>query len=293
MSDLHEFNRLVGRNRLSEWKLEGADPAQAAFDALLAKHLAADVKMNKRDGYVPSKGVLAQREYSRQFDELEKLGKSVRADYWQERSGKNKVQVGFRDNRDKAEYQTAVAKLDDVFRAEGYTLFPRGMKMLSPKSTGTQHVVLKSNLADKVDAMRPEWLKQMSDAGADVSESKLAGEHDEAFVAAFAGHREAEGRPLSFDDWNATMRAALERNLGEVEDEGEGLAYNKFDLAKVSAALTPFKSLSFTPAREFGPVLFISGAPETLEVLAKMAEKRLGTYEAVMVTKNRLRLAWD
>lgn len=290
-----EFDRLIGRARLSEWKLEAADPVKAAFDALIAKHLAADVKMNTRDGYVPTAGVLAQREYHRQYDELAKLGHSVRGDYWQEWSGKNKVQVGFRDNRDKAQYQTAVAKLDDVLRAEGYTLFPRGTKMLSPKSSGTQHVILKSNLADQMSKMHKDWLKAMANAGAEntVHEGKLAPEVDEAFVVAFAGRREAEGRPLSFEGWNATMKAALERNLGEVAEEDADLTYNKFDLGKVAAVLAPFKHLSFTPAREFGPVVTIGGEPETLAVLAKVAEKRLGTYEATMVSKNRLRLAWD
>jgi hypothetical protein len=143
--------------------------------------------------------------------------------------------------------------------------------------------------------MHADWLKAMNNAGADVTvESKLSedAEVDEAFVAAFAGHRAAEGQPLSFEGWTATMAAALERNLGE-EEEGADLTYNKFDLVKVSAALAPFRTLSFTPAREFGPVLDIGGPSETLEVLAKVAEKRLGAYEAKMVSQNRLRIAWD
>jgi hypothetical protein len=115
---------------------------------------------------------------------------------------------------------------------------------------------------------------------------------DEGFVAAFAGHRQAEGRPMSFEDWNATMRAALERNLGEAEAE-DALAYNKFDLAKVSSALAPFKNLSFTPGREFGPVLCINGDPQTLATIAKVAEKQLGAFEAKMSSKSCLRVVWD
>lgn len=282
MSYANDFNKLVGLKRLSEWKLEGADPIRAAFDALLSKHLAADVKMNKKDGYVPSKGVLAQREFSRQADEVAEIGKSVRGDFWSEWAGKSKVQVGFRDNRDKEQYRVAVEKLDDALNAKAYTLMNHG--------GGVQSVILRVRVADKVDELRPEWLKAMKKAGADVKEGKLP-EVDEAFVAAFAGKREAEGRPLSFESWNATMKAALERNLGE--GEGEALTYNKFDLTKVSAVLAPFSNLSFIPAREFGPVLYIDGPAETLGALAKSAEKRLGTFEALMTSKSRLRLAWD
>lgn len=167
--------------------------------------------------------------------------------------------------------------------------------MLSPKGGGSQHVVLKSNLADKVEAMRSEWLKRMTDAGADVSESKLTedGTADEGFVAQFAAHREAEGRPLSLTDWVATMKLALERNLGADETDNTDHTYNKFDLAKVTAALAPFSNLSFIPAREFGPVLFVNGPAETLGALAKVAEKKLGAYEAKMSSKSQLRIAWD
>ena len=300
MSYVNEFDRLIGRRRLSEWKLEAADNAKTTFDALLSKHLAADVKMNNRDGYAPTAGVLAQREYSRQYDELEQLGKSVRSDYWQEWSGKNKVQVGFRDNRDKAQYQTAVERLRDVLQSSGYTLFPRGTKMLSPKSSGANHVVLKSNLADQMKSMHKDWLKAMANAGAAevTTEGKLSGARaDEAFAAAFAGRRTAEGVPMSFDDWNATMKLALERNLGEEEwpasPTDADYTYNKFNLAKVSAVLAPFSNLTFTPGREFGPVLSIGGDPATLATIAKVAEKKLGAFEAKMVSKTRLRIVWD
>lgn len=121
-------------------------------------------------------------------------------------------------------------------------------------------------------------------------EGKLAGAADETFAAAFAGHRIAEGSPLSFDDWTATMRLALEQNLAP---ETSDYTYNKFDLTKISAVLAPFSNLSFTPGREFGPVLTISGDPDTLATLAKTAEKRLGAFEAKMVSKNRLRIVWD
>jgi hypothetical protein len=39
--------------------------------------------------------------------------------------------------------------------------------------------------------------------------------------------------------------------------------------------------------------LYIDGPAETLSALAKSAEKRLGTFEALMTSKSRLRLAWD
>ena len=124
-----------------------------------------------------------------------------------------------------------------------------------------------------------------------LGEGKLAGgQPDETFASAFAGHRSAEGIPMSFEDWKATMQLALEQNLAPEESD---FTYNKFDLHKVSAALAPFSNLSFTPGREFGPVVSIAGDPETLGVLAKVAEKRLGAFEAKMVSKNRLRIVWD
>jgi hypothetical protein len=286
MSFVNEFDRLIGRKRLVEWTLESVDSLKATFDALLKTHLAQDVKMNAQVGYVPSKGVLAQRELHRQADEVMAIGKLVRGDFWQEWSGKDKVQVGFRDNRDRQQYTDDVEKLSDALAAKGY-------KLNAHASSRTQVVVLRMKDAEKIDAMRPEWLKAMNNAGADVTmEGKLseAVAPDETFAAAFAGHRTAEGIPMSLADWKATMQLALEQNLAPEESD---FTYNKFDLNKVSDALAPFSNLSFTPGREFGPVVTIGGDPATLAVLAKVAEKRLGAFEAKMVSKNRLRVVWD
>jgi hypothetical protein len=290
MSYANDFSRLAGLTRLDEWKLEGADPIRAAFDALLARHLAADVKMNKKDGYVPLKGVLTQREFHRQADAVAEIGKSVRGDFWWEWSGKNKLQVGFRDNRQKDQYADAIEKLDSALTAKGYTLKP---------GSSANTVFLNVRVANEVDDLRDDWLKAMARSGAK-TEAKLAeakltedGTADEGFAAQFAAHREAEGHPLSFKDWIATMKLALERNLGPDETDSTDHVYNQFDLAKVSAALTPFSNLSFIPAREFGPVLFVNGPVETLGALAKMAEKKLGAVEAKMTSKSQLRIAWD
>lgn len=112
---------------------------------------------------------------------------------------------------------------------------------------------------------------------------------DEMFANEFAQHRRAMGHPLTLRNWEATMRRALALNAPLEEDE----AYNKFDIAKVASALKPFSNLAFTPAREFAPVLFVTGPTETLESLAKIATKKLAAFEAGLVTKNQLRIAWD
>lgn len=278
MSYDKEFNRLIGRRRLSEWKLESAVDS---FEMLLAKHLTADVKMNQKSGYVPAASVLAQREFHRQYDELEKLGRTARGDYWQEWSGKNKVQCGFRDNRDKVLYKAGLDRLAELLYGAGYKLAAR------PSGSS---IAMNDSLAKTVQARHGEWLRAMEKAGATIREEKLSEGADEGFAEEFAKHRQVTGRPMSLADWNATMKLALERNL---EPEETDYTYNKFDLGKVTSTFSPFSNLTYTPAREFAPALYVSGPTETLAALAKVAEKKLGAFEAEMVSKNRLRIAWD
>lgn len=115
-------------------------------------------------------------------------------------------------------------------------------------------------------------------------------EVDEAFVAAFAHHRFAEGRRLSLQSWAATMREALAVN------DPFAVAthtYNRFNVDEVANAFKAFSNLTFTPAREFAPVMLVHGPPDTLSTLAKLASKKLGAFEALFVTPNELRIAWD
>lgn len=120
--------------------------------------------------------------------------------------------------------------------------------------------------------------------------SESVGTADESFAESFANHREAHGQPMSLQDWNATMRRALEWNA---PDDEISYSYNKFDLAKVTEALAPFDNLAFTPARHFAPVLFIDGPTDTLGMIAKLATKKLGAFEAKLVSNDRLRITWD
>lgn len=281
MSYTNDFERLIGLKRRSSWLNEMSSTAEPWAYAL-AKHLSADVKMNLKDGYAPTSGVLAQREFSRQYDEVENLGKGVRGDYWQESSGMNRVQCGFRDNRDKSQYEAALDRLEDAIAGRGYKMTRR--------PSGTL-ITLNVNLAHQMKSRHGEWLKAMTKAGAVIKEEKLNEDGaDEQFAENFAKHRAAEGRPMALSAWSATMKLALERNL---EPETTDYTYNLFDLGKVTSALKPFSNLTFTPAREFAPVLFVTGPTETLGLLAKMAEKKLGAYEAKLTSKSRLRIAWE
>jgi hypothetical protein len=88
----------------------------------LLKHIPADIKMDKTSGggYVPTKGVLGNRERHRQHAELEALGKKVRQDYWQEWNSQKGVHVGFRDNRDGDKYNQALEQLAALVKKQGY-----------------------------------------------------------------------------------------------------------------------------------------------------------------------------
>lgn len=278
MSYTNTFKKLVGESRHEAWTNESG--FNSPYEWALARHLDSDVKMNLKSGYVPTAGVLGQREYSRQFDELLNLGQAVRGDYWQEHAGMTKVQCGFKDNRDKPMYAAALDLLETAIEKRGYKI--------SRRSSGST-IALNASLAKHMQKMHSEWLRAMKKAGATVVEAK-AGSADESFADVFSKHRLAEGNPSSLSDWNATMKLALERNI---EPEETDYTYNKFDLAKVTAALTPFSNLIFTPARDFAPVLYVSGPTETLGALAKVAEKKLGAYEAELTSKSRLRISWE
>jgi hypothetical protein len=163
VSFVSEFNKLVGNTRRAGFQTEAADKVQHAFDAMVRRNLDADLKMNKRDAYVPAKGVLRQRELSRQFDEIIEVGQKVRDDFWAEASGSSKVQVGFRDNRPsgdkKPPHHVAVQKLESAIKAAGFGF---------EKVGAVQHVFRDLKLADEVEKRLPEYLKLMAEKGANV-----------------------------------------------------------------------------------------------------------------------------
>lgn len=126
---------------------------------LLQSHLAFDVRMNRDNGYVPSAAVLAQRELHRQAEAVGRLGPTVRGDYWQEWSGSFTLQVGFKDNRDKAALATAVESLRKQLEAHGYKLKSLG---------GVNKVPLNREQAEQIQSRHTDWLAAMKRAGASV-----------------------------------------------------------------------------------------------------------------------------
>lgn len=132
---------------------------EIAFVAHLAAHLAKDQAMNRESGYLPTAGVLAQRELHRQADEVRKISESVRADFWLEWAETPRcarVQVGFSDNRDPATYRADIERLRPLLEAAGFKLMARG---------GFQFVSLNRPLAGEVQARHADWLGRIAGGG--------------------------------------------------------------------------------------------------------------------------------
>lgn len=131
---------------------------EAAFTAHIAAHLAKDQAMNRESGYLPTAGVLAQRELHRQADEVRKIGESIRADFWQEWAETPRcarLQVGYRDNHNQDAYCADIVRLEAALQSHGYTLTLIG-------NFSACMVTLDRDLAGKVQARHADWLKAMA-----------------------------------------------------------------------------------------------------------------------------------
>lgn len=133
-------------------------------------HLAKDVERNRErsSGYVPEASVLENREFYRQRNEIERLGKSVRDDFWCDPGGSAKVGCGFRQNEDRGAYDDAMSKL-------GQLIAPLGAKLrYNPAKRTIGQVTLNKALGAQMLARHGRWVDEMRSAGARILGDELS-----------------------------------------------------------------------------------------------------------------------
>ena len=179
-----EGRRQIAELAFADYIKEASKPELAAptppvrFDAEAVfewhkRDLDSDLVRNRETGeYVPSAKVLGTREEGRQEDEIKRIGKEVRGDYWQEwayERPSGTLQVGFHDNRAGAGYDIAMKRLGEALAAAGYTLQNGGF------------VRVDTSLVKSMIARHGDWVELMRQRGA-----KIPDYSDEAISARIA-----------------------------------------------------------------------------------------------------------
>lgn len=81
-------------------------------------HMQFDRKMNADNGYTPTKGVLSQRERSRQFEEIKNVGLSIDPSFKLEYDGSSNLWGTFTKHQN--EWKELMPQLNDKLKSLGY-----------------------------------------------------------------------------------------------------------------------------------------------------------------------------
>ncbi len=137
---------------------------------MIERHGESDLKMDREahGGYVPTVGVLGNREEGRERDQIVAIGTELYGNQFAHEHDRDGVWVTYRDNRDKAYWQHAMKALVRAFEDAGFKMQGRALS-----STDRPVVLYRQDLRKLAESVHGPYMQWLAEHGSQAARAAL------------------------------------------------------------------------------------------------------------------------